>query len=99
MPEFEDAIAEAKAMIEGIGRALVDHPEAVAVDVVNQDDSTIFHVRSGFRDARHLIGKQARMARSTRVMLYGISRKHRHRFALEIEDIEGQSNSVSPDQS
>lgn len=73
-----------QTLVGEIARALVDKPEAVVVDVLSENDSTVLRLHVAPEDIGKVIGKQGRTARSLRTILSAASMKLRHRFALDI---------------
>jgi len=67
-----------------IGKALVDDPEAVRVEVSTVADSTALRLFVSPNDIGKVIGKQGRTARSLRTILSAASMKLHHRFSLDI---------------
>jgi hypothetical protein len=80
-----------KQLMLEIVHALVDQPEAVVVETIEDHESTVIRLRVAHQDIGKVIGKQGRTARSLRTILGAASMKLHHRFALDIvEDREGQ---------
>jgi uncharacterized protein len=80
-----------KQLILEIVQALVDQPEDVSVEMIEDRDSTVIRLRVAHQDIGKVIGKQGRTARSLRTILGAASMKLHHRFALDIlEDGEGR---------
>jgi len=78
-----------KQLILKIVQALVDLPDAVSVEQIEDRESTILQVRVAPQDIGKVIGKQGRTARSLRTILGAASMKLHHRFSLDIlEDDE-----------
>jgi hypothetical protein len=73
-----------KQLMLEIIRALVDQPEDVVVDLVQDRDSTVIRLRVAHQDIGKVIGKQGRTARSLRTILGAASMKLHHRFSLDI---------------
>ena len=71
-------------LVREIARALVDEPEAVAVESVSRDESTVLRLRVAPQDVGKVIGKQGRTARSVRTILGAVSMKLHHRYSLDI---------------
>jgi predicted RNA-binding protein YlqC (UPF0109 family) len=81
-----------KLMLE-IVQALVDQPDDVSVEMIDDNDATVIRLRVAHEDIGKVIGKQGRTARSLRTILGAASMKLHHRFALDIlEDDEQQTN-------
>ena len=78
-----------KQLIMEILQALVDQPDGVSVELIEDRDATILRVRVAPQDIGKVIGKQGRTARSLRTILGAASMKLHHRFSLDIlEDDE-----------
>jgi len=78
-----------KQPIMEIVQALVDQPDGVSVELIEDRDATILRVRVAPQDIGKVIGKQGRTARSLRTILGAASMKLHHRFSLDIlEDDE-----------
>jgi uncharacterized protein len=89
--EFEAqqrAAIDMKTLMFEITRALVDEPEAVQVDAFQDAGSTVLRLRVSPRDLGKVIGKQGRTARSLRTILGAASMKLKHRFALDIVEVD-----------
>lgn len=88
--EFEAqqrAITDMRTLVLEISRALVDEPESVEVDALNDAGATVLRLRVSPRDLGKVIGKQGRTARSLRTILGAASMKLKHRFALDIVEV------------
>ena len=80
-----------KQLILEIVQALVDQPDDVSVEMLEDQDSTVIRLRVAHEDIGKVIGKQGRTARSLRTILGAASMKLHHRFALDIlEDGDGR---------
>jgi uncharacterized protein len=81
------------ALVTEIARALVDTPESVSVEAIQEGEGTVLRLRVAASDIGKVIGKQGRTARSLRTILAAASMKLRHRFSLDIveeEDLKGR---------
>jgi hypothetical protein len=80
-----------KHLMLEIVQALVDQPEDVVIETIDDAESTVIRLRVAHQDIGKVIGKQGRTARSLRTILGAASMKLHHRFALDIvEDNEGR---------
>jgi hypothetical protein len=80
-----------KHLMLEIVQALVDQPEDVVIETIDDSESTVIRLRVAHQDIGKVIGKQGRTARSLRTILGAASMKLHHRFALDIvEDNEGR---------
>lgn len=84
LPESNRAISEMRTLIHEIARSLVDDAEAVQIEVVPDNDSTILRLHVAPSDIGKVIGKQGRTARSLRTILGAASMKLHRRFSLDI---------------
>jgi hypothetical protein len=80
----QNGMVEVDELVREIARALVDAPEAVEVDSVDKDESTVLKLRVAPQDVGKVIGKQGRTARSVRTILGAVSMKLHHRYTLDI---------------
>ena len=80
----DGSAGEMVKLVTEIARCLVDSPERVLVEAVEDHDSTILRLHVAEGDVGKVIGRQGRTARSLRTILSAASRKLKHRFALDI---------------
>ena len=79
-------------LVTEIARALVDSPESVSVEEIQEAEGTILRLRVAASDIGKVIGKQGRTARSLRTILAAASMKLRHRFSLDIVEEDQPPN-------
>ena len=75
-------------LVREIARALVNEPDAVAVETVSRDENTVLRLKVAPQDVGKVIGKQGRTARSVRTILGAVSMKVHHRYTLDILEEE-----------
>jgi hypothetical protein len=75
-----------RELVEYMARGLVDHPDAVSVEVVEPGDGGELELRTHPDDMGHVIGKQGRTARSLRLALGAAAGRIDRRMGLEIAD-------------
>lgn len=73
-----------KDLIEYIAKALVDHPEAVKVNEVAGEQTTVIELIVAKDDLGKVIGRQGRTARAIRTILSAASAKIKKKTILEI---------------
>lgn len=73
-----------KELVEAIARALVDHPEEVAVKAIEGEQVTVLELRVAHDDLGKVIGRQGRTAKSIRTLLGAAGMKLKKRYTLEI---------------
>jgi predicted RNA-binding protein YlqC (UPF0109 family) len=75
---------DARVLIEQIAKALVDAPDQVVVDPVEEDGETVLELKVAEGDLGKVIGKQGRTARAMRTVLSAAGFKQHKRYSLEI---------------
>ena len=65
-------------------RALVDEPDAVEINVVEGEKSTIFELKVATSDIGKVIGKNGRIAKAIRTILNAAIAKSGKRISLDI---------------
>ncbi len=73
-----------KDLIEQIAKALVDNPDAVQVNEIEGEQTSVIELKVAKEDLGKVIGKQGRTARAMRTILSAASTKLRKRAVLEI---------------
>ncbi|GHU03838.1 UPF0109 protein [Spirochaetia bacterium] len=73
-----------KDLVEYIVKSLVDDPSAVAVTVVEGEQSTILELRVADDDTGKVIGKRGRIAKAIRTVLQAAAAKTGKHTTLEI---------------
>jgi uncharacterized protein len=74
------------ALIEYVVRSLVDEPDQVIVDEIEQRHATRFELRVAQDDLGKVIGRQGRTARALRTLLDAAGAKSRRKYFLDIVD-------------
>ena len=77
-------MSELKQLMETVSRALVDMPEAVIVNEILGEQTTVIELKVDKSDLGKVIGKQGRTARALRTILNAASTKLKKRSVLEI---------------
>ena len=78
------AVSEMQILMTEITRALVDDADAVKIEVLTDQESTVLRLHVAPGDIGKVIGKQGRTARSLRTILGAASMKMQRRFSLDI---------------
>ncbi|MBI3003072.1 MAG: KH domain-containing protein [candidate division NC10 bacterium] len=73
-----------KELVEYLARALVDNPDEVSVEAVEDEKTTTLRLKVAPADLGRVIGKQGRTARAMRTVLHATAAKARRRAVLEI---------------
>jgi len=75
---------DVKTLLEHVTKALVDVPDQVSVEAIDEDCETVFELTVAESDLGKVIGKSGRTARALRTLLSAAGVKAGKRFALEI---------------
>jgi uncharacterized protein len=73
-----------KELVEIIAKSLVDNPEAVQVNEVSGEQSTILELKVAPEDMGKVIGKQGRIAKAIRTVVKAAAIKDNKRVVVEI---------------
>ena len=69
-----------------IARQLVDDPDAVAVETIARDDTTVLRLHVAPADVGKVIGRQGRLARALRTVVRASGARGDRRIVLEIAE-------------
>jgi uncharacterized protein len=70
--------------VEYLARRLVDEPDAVRVEEVEEDGDTVLRLHVAQEDVGKVIGRQGRIARALRTVVRASAARRRGRVLLEI---------------
>jgi len=73
-------------LLAWIARHLVDDPESVSVETVEQDGTTVLRLHVAPDDVGKVIGRQGRIARALRTRVRASGARDDRRIVLEIAD-------------
>ena len=73
-----------RALVEYLARGLVDSPQEVVVEEIDEPDALVYELKVAEPDLGKVIGKQGRTAKAMRTVLSAASSKSRRRVVLEI---------------
>ncbi|HEY8842924.1 MAG TPA: KH domain-containing protein [Gaiellaceae bacterium] len=71
-------------IVEYLARRLVDEPDAVRVDQIDRDDTTVLQLWVAPDDVGKVIGRQGRIARALRTVVRATAARDERRVMLEI---------------
>ncbi len=75
-----------KELIETIVKPLVDFPDDVAIQVTEEDDRIIYLLSVNKNDMGKVIGKQGRVAKAIRTIVYAAGSQQQKKLVLEISE-------------
>lgn len=73
-----------KELVEFVAKALVDNPDQVHVEAVDDPTTTTLKLSVAPGDLGRVIGKQGRTARAMRTLLHATAARAKRRVVLEI---------------
>jgi predicted RNA-binding protein YlqC (UPF0109 family) len=73
-------------LLADLARRLVDDPDAVRVEEVEEDDTLVLRLHVAEADRGKVIGRQGRIARALRTVVRAGSAREGRRVQLEIVD-------------
>ncbi|MGJ7922415.1 KH domain-containing protein [Neobacillus sp. LXY-4] len=75
-----------KQLIETIVKPLVDFPDDVIVDVIEEDQRVTYKLSVNKTDMGKVIGKQGRVAKAIRTVVYAAGSTQQKKIFLEISE-------------
>jgi predicted RNA-binding protein YlqC (UPF0109 family) len=73
-------------LLEYLARQLVDEPDSVRVERVDEDDTVVLRLYVAEEDLGKVIGRQGRIARALRTIVRAGSAREQRRVQFEIVD-------------
>ncbi|API93863.1 MULTISPECIES: KH domain-containing protein [Virgibacillus] len=73
-----------KALIETIVTSLVDHPEDVVIKETEEETKIVYHLSVHPEDVGKVIGKNGRIAKAIRTVVYAAKSNSNKRVYLDI---------------
>ena len=71
-------------LLEYLAKQLVDDPESVRVERIDEEDAVVLRLRVAQEDLGKVIGRQGRIARALRTIVRASAARRDHRVLLEI---------------
>ena len=73
-----------KELVEYLARVLVDNPDAVNVEAIEDEKTTTLRLKVAQSDLGRVIGREGRNARAMRTLLHAVGAKSGRRTKFEI---------------
>jgi len=73
-----------KQLVEILAKSLVDRPEEVRVNMLEQDRRLVIELKVAPEDMGKIIGKQGRVAKAIRAVVKAAATRRRKKVTLEI---------------
>ena len=83
---MEEGTPVFKELVEYVAKVLVDQPDQVHVEAVEDSTTTTLKLRVAPEDLGRVIGKQGRTARAIRTLLHATAARAKRRVVLEIQE-------------
>jgi len=83
---MEEGTPVFKELVEYVAKVLVDQPDQVHVEAVEDSTTTTLRLRVAPGDLGRVIGKQGRTARAIRTLLHATAARAKRRVVLEIQE-------------
>jgi len=77
-------MSKLKDLVEQIAKVLVDKPEAVQINEIEGEQTSVIELRVAKQDLGKIIGKEGRTAKAIRTILGAAGSKLKKRVVLEI---------------
>ena len=72
-------------LVTVLAKALVEKPEAVQVEAVEEEDRTILKLHVAQEDMGRVIGKQGRIAKAIRTIVKSAATREKKKISVDIE--------------
>jgi uncharacterized protein len=82
--EFDELEPDLKGLVEYVARALVDKPNAVKVDDVQDGNTTVYELEVDEEDIGKVIGRQGRVVRGLRALVKAAATRKGVRVDLDV---------------
>ena len=75
-----------KELLLTVAKGLVEFPDQVTVEVdePNEEGGIVYHLRVAESDMGRIIGKQGRIAKAIRTVMYAVATRNDEKVAVEI---------------
>src|SRR5438105_10575310 len=82
--DFEELEPDLKGLVEYVAKALVDNPDAVKVDEVQDGNTTVYELEVDEEDIGKVIGRQGRVVRGLRALVKAAATRKGTRVDLDV---------------
>ena len=72
-------------LVSVLAKALVEKPEAVQVEAVEEEDRTVLKLHVAQEDMGRVIGKQGRIAKAIRTIVKSAATREKKKVSVDIE--------------
>jgi len=78
-------IMQEQELVTVLAKALVEKPEAVQVEAVEEEDRTVLKLHVAQDDMGRVIGKQGRIAKAIRTIVKSAATREKKKVSVDIE--------------
>ncbi len=82
--DFEELEPDLPGLIEYVAKALVDKPEAVKIETVQDGNTTVYELEVDEEDVGKVIGRQGRVVRGLRALVKAAATRKGVRVDLDV---------------
>src|SRR2546423_3901717 len=82
--DYEELEPDLKGLVEYVARALVDKPDGVKVDEVQDGNTTVYELEVDEEDIGKVIGRQGRVVRGLRALVKAAATRKGTRVDLDV---------------
>src|SRR5947209_16634151 len=82
--DFGELEPDLKGLVEYVAKALVDNPDAVKVDEVQDGNTTVYELEVDEEDIGKVIGRQGRVVRGLRALVKAAATRKGTRVDLDV---------------
>ncbi|MBQ7198546.1 MAG: KH domain-containing protein [Selenomonadaceae bacterium] len=72
-------------LVKVLAKALVENPDAVEVETVEEDDKTVLKLHVAQEDMGRVIGKQGRIAKAIRTIIKSAATRENKKVTVDIQ--------------
>ena len=72
-------------LVTVLAKALVEKPEAVQVEAIEEEDRTVLKLHVAQEDMGRVIGKQGRIAKAIRTIVKSAATREKQKVSVDIE--------------
>ena len=72
-------------LVKTLAKALVENPDAVEVETVEEEDRTVLKLRVAQEDMGRVIGKQGRIAKAIRTIVKSAATRENKKVTVDID--------------
>ena len=72
-------------LVKVLAQALVEKPDAVQVEAVEEEDRTVLKLHVAQEDMGRVIGKQGRIAKAIRTIVKSVATREKKKVTVDIE--------------